>query len=222
MGTKSRSKDVIRADGKASKEAILEATLIIIMRDGMRSVKYKTVAEVAGVTTSATSYYFRDIPALITEAYLYYFESYKAEMDKVRNIGTYLLDQFDASRLHQADTLNQFINAYTDTLIKVIAAENKDAEAFFVLDRIFRNEVLQNPSMYPALKRQDRLDIEALEKVFVALGATQPEEDATHLMSLLGYLSEKILHEGVTDELKAYAGKMIKSLLKKSILPASL
>ncbi len=218
MSTKPRSKKVSRSDGKVSKEAILDATLIIIMRDGMRNVKYKTVAEVAGVTTSATAYYFRDIPALIKEAYLHYFNSYKKEMNEVRNLGDYVLSQFDQQLLNNKDTLHSFICTYTETLLAVIASDNKDAATFMLLDRIFRNETLQNPTMYPALKRQDRLDLDAIEAVFKKLNTPHPEQDAIHLMALLGYLSEKLLHEGYTDEMKAYAGEMIKSLLKKCLL----
>lgn len=219
MSTKPRSKKVSRADGKISKAAILDATLIIIMRDGMRNVKYKTVADVAGVTPSATAYYFRDIPALIKEAYLHYFESYKTEMDEVRGLGGYVLSQFDQSLLNQKEVLDTFIDTYTETLIAVIASDHKDAATFMLLDRIFRNETLQNPAMYPALKRQDKLDVEAIEGVFEALGNSHPEEDAVHLISLLGYLSEKLLNEGYTEEAKTYAERMIKGLLRKSILP---
>ena len=219
MSTKPRSKKVSRSDGKVSKEAILDATLIIIMRDGMRNVKYKTVAEVAGVTPSATAYYFRDIPALIKEAYLHYFNSYKTEMDEVRNLGNYVLSQFDKNLLNEKQTLESFIDTYTKTLISVIASDHKDAATTMLLDRIFRNETLQNPAMYPALKRQDKLDLEAIEGVFTALNSDTPEEDAIHLMSLLGYLSEKLLHEGYTDEMKAYASRMIKNLLNKTLNP---
>ena len=217
MSTKPRSKKVSRSDGKISKEAILDATLIIIMRDGMRNVKYKTVAEVAGVTPSATAYYFRDIPALIKEAYLHYFDSYKADMEEVRNLGHVVLSHFDQALLKQKDGVESFIEVYTETLISVIASDHKDGATFMFLDRIFRNETLQNPAMYPALKRQDQLDIEAIESVFKQLGTENPEEDAIHLLSLLGYLSEKLLNEGYTDDMKSYAEKMIKSLLRKSV-----
>lgn len=205
-----------------SKEAILDATLLIIMRDGMRNVKYKTVAEIAGVTPSATAYYFRDIPALIKEAYLHYFDSYKTEMDDVRHLGIKVLSQFDQDLLSNEDALSRFIEIYTETLLAVIASDQKEAVTFMLLDRIFRNEAIQNPAMYPALKRQDKLDIEAIEEVFKTLNTQRPDEDAVHLMSLLGYLSEKLLHEGYTDEMKDYARRMIKSLLCKSLSDFSL
>ena len=218
MSIKPRSKKVSRTDGKASKEAILDATLLIIIRDGMRNVKYKTVAEVAGVAISAPAYYFRDIPALIKEAYLHYFNSYKIEMNEIRSVGSKALNQFDKNLLGNKDTLEVFIDSYTETLLAVLASDHKDSATFMLLDRIFRNETLQNPAMYPALKRQDRLDLESIEDVFKTLGTQNPEENAVHLLSLMGYLSEKLLHEGYTDKVKAYARKMLRSLLRKSLL----
>lgn len=221
MATKSRSKKVSRSDGKASKEAILDATLIIIMRDGIRNIKYKTVAEVAGVAPSATAYYFHDIPTLIKEAYIHHFKNYKTEMDEVRSLVKQVLKKFDHSALMTEASLERFIEMYTKVLMAVIIPESKSSTDFMLLDRIFRNETLQNPSLYPALKHQDQLDIESIKGVFIALKTPNPEEDATHLMSLLGYLNEKILHEGSTNEMKKYVCKMIKSLLRKSITPAN-
>lgn len=218
MSIKPRSKKVSRTDGKASKEAILDATLLIIIRDGMRNVKYKTVAEVAGVAISAPAYYFRDIPALIKEAYQHYFSRYKIEMNEIRSVGSKALNQFDKNLLGNKDTLEVFIDSYTEILLTVIASDHKDSATFMLLDRIFRNETLQNSAMYPALKRQDRLDLESIEDVFKTLGTQNPEEDAVHLMSLMGYLSEKLLHEGYTDNVKSYAKTMLRSLLIKSLL----
>ena len=148
-----------------------------------------------------------------------YFNSYKTEMDEVRNLGNYVLSQFDKNLLNEKQTLESFIDTYSKTRISVIASDHKDAATTMLLDRIFRNETLQNPAMYPALKRQDKLDLEAIEGVFTALNSDTPEEDAIHLMSLLGYLSEKLLHEGYTDEMKAYASRMIKNLLNKTLNP---
>lgn len=48
--------------------AILQATLRVLVRDGVRGVRHRAVAKEAGVPLSATTYYFKDIHDLLADA----------------------------------------------------------------------------------------------------------------------------------------------------------
>jgi len=211
------SRTVKRSDGKASKEAILEATLIIILRDGLRDVKYKTVAEVSGVTQSAIGYYFKDIPALIHEAFLFYLEGYKQEMDALRSAGLTLLEQHQEAGLDQQATREKIIEPMTQSLFVTMGSDSEEVKSYLLLDRLFRNESLQNPGLYGDLIRQDQLDIDALTRFFEQLGCAHPESDALQLMSLLWYLSERLMQYGYTEEQQVFAKQMIRQRLATSL-----
>jgi len=54
-----------RSDGAKKKLRILEATLRLIVKEGIRGVKHRAIAKEAGVSLSSTTYYFKDIHDLL-------------------------------------------------------------------------------------------------------------------------------------------------------------
>lgn len=52
--------------------AILKAALRVLVRDGVRGVRHRAVAKEAGVSLSATTYYFKDIHDLLADAFTLY------------------------------------------------------------------------------------------------------------------------------------------------------
>ena len=69
-----------RAGSEQRRRAILEATLRIIVRDGIRAVRHRAVAKEAGVPLSATTYYFKDIHDLIADAFTLFVENALAQV----------------------------------------------------------------------------------------------------------------------------------------------
>jgi len=65
-------RQLTRSDGKKKRDKILEATLSIIVREGIRGVRHRAVAKEADVSLSSTTYYFKDIHDLITDAFMYF------------------------------------------------------------------------------------------------------------------------------------------------------
>lgn len=59
-----------RAKSELRRLEILEATLRIAARDGLRGIKHRAVAREAGVPLAATTYYFRDIHELISDSFM--------------------------------------------------------------------------------------------------------------------------------------------------------
>lgn len=65
-----RGRRISRPSGLERRQQIIDATLRIIVREGMRGVRHRAVAAEAKVPLAATTYYFRDIEDLITAAFL--------------------------------------------------------------------------------------------------------------------------------------------------------
>jgi len=215
--TVQRSANVTRSDGKASKKAILEATLIIILEDGIRSVKYQTVADRAGVTTSATAYYFKDMQHLIKEAFLYYLDSYKEVMGTLRESAAMILSPFAGKDLQDIAIRKQLVEKFTLAFVDAYVYDHPDVITYFLLDRIFRNETLQNPALHGVLYGTDQQDFEAATLVFKQLGCKKPEVEAAHLMSTLSYISDIMLNMGYSETSKAHITDVIRSTFQNSL-----
>lgn len=63
---------VVRANGIKRRTEILEATLRVVLRSGVRGVRHRAVAAEAQVPLASTTYYFRDIEELLCEAFLFW------------------------------------------------------------------------------------------------------------------------------------------------------
>lgn len=75
-----RGRRARRIGSEHRRRAILEATLRIIIRDGIRAVRHRAVAQEAGVPLSATTYYFKDIHELIADTFTLFVENAQTQV----------------------------------------------------------------------------------------------------------------------------------------------
>ena len=87
-----------RAKSEQRRRLILEATMRIIVRDGVRGVRHRAIASEAGVPLAATTYYFKDIRELIADAFTLYTEWALAYVSRFTEEFESILPQ-----LHQMD-----------------------------------------------------------------------------------------------------------------------
>ena len=76
-----------RKGSEQRRQAILDAAMRIIVRDGVRAVRHRAVAAEADVPLSATTYYFKDINDLITDTFARFVERSAAFL--VRFVGQF-------------------------------------------------------------------------------------------------------------------------------------
>jgi len=69
-----------RQGSEQRRQAILDAAMRIIVREGVRAVRHRAVAAEAQVPLSATTYYFKDIDDLITDTFAQFVERSAAQM----------------------------------------------------------------------------------------------------------------------------------------------
>src|SRR5471032_1492137 len=72
-----------RQGSEQRRQAILDAAMRIVVRDGVRGVRHRAVAAEADVPLSATTYYFKDIDDLLTDTFAQYVERSAAFMAKL-------------------------------------------------------------------------------------------------------------------------------------------
>lgn len=93
-----------RARGEATRRRILQATLNVIAREGIRGVTHRAVAAEAGVQLSLTTYYFSDIEQLLKEAFAQFCERMRPDLETLWGDIFAYLDGFGAADLRRVKT----------------------------------------------------------------------------------------------------------------------
>lgn len=73
----------LTAKGRARRDALLDAALVVIERDGPAALTHRAVATEAGVPTSAATYYFADIDDLLTSVLRRAVADYDASIGRI-------------------------------------------------------------------------------------------------------------------------------------------
>ncbi len=161
-----------RRDGRQRRTEILEATLKIITEDGIRSVRHRNVASMAGVPLSATTYYFDDIDSLIHDAFVYYIEKSIARVRELEVQAWEALNEFQHHR--QVELLRHALHHFVVAYIR-LQVEDKESR---MLDWVFKQEALRDPTLADVFIRyQRRLDA-AMVHFCSTLEVPQPREMA--------------------------------------------
>ncbi|QIL91573.1 TetR family transcriptional regulator [Microbulbifer sp. SH-1] len=140
-----------RADSRQRRKAILEATLRLIVKEGIRGIRHRAVAKEAAVPLAATTYYFKDLDDLISDAFTYFVE---LNIDQTRSLQE---ESFAAARQLSPDQLasvngrRQLVQQLTRFVLSHIRAQaaNRDHR---IIELAFKNEALRNDELIRAVR----------------------------------------------------------------------
>ncbi|MBB6520554.1 TetR/AcrR family transcriptional regulator [Pseudoteredinibacter isoporae] len=204
-----------------SKDTILEATLYVLLEDGIKGIKFQSVSERAGVYPSSISYHFKTIENLIESAFHFYMAHYNREMADYRDYAKSLINNFSKADLNSQGERDDVLKKYSQVLLEVATPNNDQYVYLMELDRLFRNELVNYPAIAKKIAAQDRADIELMKSFFVLFSSPNAHTDAIHLMALLSHLNNQFLQHGPKASNRGESLELILTLLKKSIPPIS-
>jgi len=187
-----------RSDGEAKRLVILEATLRLIVRDGIRGVRHRAVAKEADVPLASTTYYFKDIKDLISDSLTYFAEKTLWMNEELENRSFELLKELDG--LSKEEKNNELLVANLAQFISEHIREQICHRDNRILEAAFHEEALRNTQLADAIKRLNDSFLATIKRFFELLGSTNSMADAHQLLALIKYLEYKyVLIEG-TDE----------------------
>jgi len=187
-----------RSDGEARRLVILEATLRLIVRDGIRGVRHRAVAKEADVPLASTTYYFKDIKDLISDSLTYFAEKTLWMNEELENRSFELLKELDG--LSKEEKNNELLVANLAQFISEHIREQICHRDNRILEAAFHEEALRNTQLADAIKRLNDSFLATIKRFFELLGSTNSMADAHQLLALIKYLEYKyVLIEG-TDE----------------------
>jgi len=137
--------------------AILQATLRVVVRDGVRGVRHRAVAKEAEVPLSATTYYFKDIHDLLADAFTLYAQE---TIDTVVSPFWTQALQWVMGKYANTENVRQDPEALAD-----IIDHMADAGSDYILQRVtvYRERILIEHAFLYAALQDERLHTMAVQ-----------------------------------------------------------
>ncbi|MBN7818468.1 TetR/AcrR family transcriptional regulator [Bowmanella yangjiangensis] len=176
-----------RKDSKERRDSILSAALTIMVRDGIREVRHRSVAKEAQVPLSATTYYFDTIECLIHDAFVYFTEQNASHVQLLERSAWIALEEFErhADKKRLKGDLLRFLVSHIENQV-----QDKDAR---IVEWSFRQEALRNEKLAELYQYPQLLMTRAIESFFTGLGQDKAQERAQILLGTLYHLEYQLL-----------------------------
>jgi len=199
-----------RSDGKEKRIRLLDATLRIIVRDGMRGVRHRAVAAEADVSLSSTTYYFKDIHDLITDAFIHFANQELEDSLQLKEISMEALTNIQSvDELLLKETLPPVISIF---IHEHISSQLKDVDRRR-LEYAFQNEALHNEKLASVLVENRAAMLEMIEQFFSYLGSKHPRANAHITLACIRHIEYQL----VLDNNLSVDDPLIENIIKDLI-----
>lgn len=186
-----RGRKAARAKSELRRRQILEATLRIAAKDGIRGVKHRPVAREAGVPLASTTYYFRDIDELICDAFTLFAEKAQADLDRFYDTLEAVLDTQPADALAPGGAGRPALaERLTAIAVAYLTDQFSARQEEILAEQVFLLEALREPRLMAVAQTHRRAWAAGLARVLKRLQTANPERDAAMMVSVvlgLGY-----------------------------------
>lgn len=191
-----------RSGSEQRRRAILEATLRIIIRDGIRAVRHRAVAKEAGVPLSATTYYFKDIHDLIADTFTLFVENAMAQVLDPVWVKIYeYLGQYGGRPPADAAQREALLGGLARLAADFVEQELTQQREHLLAEQAFMQAaILDERLRAPAAEFRQRI-VAGLQAFCTAMGSREPALDAElihHAFLQLEY-EHLIRNDGVFD-----------------------
>lgn len=180
-----------RKDGQARRIAILEATLAVIVQEGIRGVRHRAVAKQAQVPLASTTYYFSDIKCLISDALTYFAEKHLWMREKLEHKSWGLLSEW-SPQCSQQDDKQQLVQALSEIACHYVQAKIAQTDDC-IIEMAFHEEALRNPQLAVAVSRLNEAMLNSIERFLKQVGSKASYIDAHQVLGVIKWLEYQYL-----------------------------
>jgi len=186
-----------RQGSEQRRQAILDAAMRIIVRDGVRAVRHRAVAAEAQVPLSATTYYFKDIDDLITDTFAQLVERSAAQMAAfwagTQGVLEEMVGRLDGSE----QARRQLADEIAALAVQYVQRQLRERRDHLIAEQAFQQEVLLNPRLRELVRAHRQILLQGVTHFFEVLGSRQPEQDAVLLTAAIVRMEYQGLLDGV-------------------------
>ena len=188
-----------RQGSEQRRQAILDAAMRIIVREGVRAVRHRAVAAEAQVPLSATTYYFKDIDDLITDTFSLFVERSAAQMAAFWASTQGVLEEM-VGRLDGSERARrQLADEIAAMAVQYVQRQLRERRDHLVAEQAFQQEALLNPRLGDLMRAHRQILEQGVTHFFEVLGSRQPEQDAVLLTATIVRMEYQGLLDGVEN-----------------------
>ncbi|WP_187276575.1 TetR/AcrR family transcriptional regulator [Parahaliea maris] len=177
-----------RTEGKRRHQQIIEGTLRLIARDGIRAVRHRAVAKEAGVPLAATTYYFSDIGQLLSEAFTWFAEqragAVAALQQRLQDCLVRAESEPDGGR---EQLVEDIAGALAEHVIGQAAAPEDRA-----IELAFKHEAWRDEGLRALSEQQERRFVADVEALLEKTGSPDPYADSQIFLGLIYRLEAEL------------------------------
>lgn len=219
-----------RAKSEHRRRLILEASLRIVIREGVRGIRHRAVAKEAEVPLAATTYYFKDIQELIVDTFTLYTE-------KALNVVNRFADQFYQplqqltvtnpdvfnAAIISDDAINELLDYLVAPLTEYIREQVSSERDMLIAEQAFRYEAIVNDRIRELSLMHRRALFGKIEEFMSVMNSPAPKEDAELLLGLFHSVEytalltslDEVDFDYVRSILKRHLSLLVPDLLKR-------
>jgi DNA-binding transcriptional regulator YbjK len=208
-----------RPRGEQTRQRILEATLRVIARDGVRGTTHRAIAKEADVQLSLTTYYFRDLNELISLAFRMFMESDYGGLARQWQRAFRYLDQFSADELATADARQRIIDYCTKRIVDHIRHGLSEHPEGLAVEHHFLYEALNDPQLKELSARHRQRLLQPAVRFCEYFNTADPDTDAHLLLGTITRLEyealpsmpDKVDYTSIRKEIRRIVGWIVNS-----------
>ncbi|GFM82140.1 TetR family transcriptional regulator [Pseudomonas cichorii] len=174
-----------REGSEQRRQKILDATMRIVVRDGVRAVRHRAVATEAGVPLSATTYYFKDIDDLLTDAFAQYVERSAAYQAKLWQNTEVVLREMMTRGTANPDDRVRLADDIARMAMEYIRHQLLTRRDYLIAEHAFHHEALINPGLAPLVVAHQKILLQGTCQFLQVIGSSQPDQDAQVLTGII-------------------------------------
>ncbi|SHG77189.1 TetR/AcrR family transcriptional regulator [Ferrimonas marina] len=202
-----------RAKGEQTRSKILDAALRVIARQGIRSVTHRAVATEAEVQLSLTTYYFKDINDLISEAFVRYTTRGRPELDDLWAKVEVAMDRFppaERRRIEQKEMLCAQLSALAEEYIAGQIQEHGDN---LVVEQVFFAELSLGPEIKQLVDEHRQALYQPLVTLCRRFNRKDPEVEAEILLRTILSYEYDAISKPFDDEARQHLARLVSRLM---------
>ncbi|MGV8917498.1 MAG: TetR/AcrR family transcriptional regulator [Pseudomonas sp.] len=200
-----------RQGSEQRRQDILDAVMRIVVRDGVRAVRHRAVAAEASVPLSATTYYFKDIDDLLTDAFSQYVERSAAYMAKLWENTEVILRGMVARADGSPDARACLADEIAVMTMEYLRRQLTTRREHLIAEHAFLQEALLNPRLAKLVSAHQRILLQGTCQLLQVVGSSQPQQDAQVLTGIICRME----YQGLLDGPQPQADEDMLSILTR-------
>jgi DNA-binding transcriptional regulator YbjK len=185
-----------RQGSEQRRQDILDAAMRIVVRDGVRGVRHRAVAAEANVPLSATTYYFKDINDLLTDAFSQYVERSAAYMARLWENTEAVLRDMVAQNDGTAAARSRLADEIAGMAMEYIRHQLQTRRDYLIAEHAFHHEALINTRLARLVSAHQEILLQGTCQFLQVMGSARPLQDAQVLTGIMCRMEYQALLHG--------------------------